>query len=191
MRTKQIAEMGIVLLLLAGCATEAQKKSLPPSPGTTNAPPSKYYLDDGPLPHPPPHLDQVPNAVPKVENYDKYSNKPYTVFGRVYVPDVSTKPFVQTGLATWYGKRFHKQKTSNGEVYDMYAMTAAHTTLPIPSYAKVTNLKNNKWVIVRINDRGPFHSDRIIDLSYTAAYQLGFVNQGSAQVRVERVFPKK
>ncbi len=187
MRIRQITLIGMELLVLAGCATTAPKQY--PSSGQ-GAPPQKYYLDDGPLPHPPPHLDQVPNAVPKVESYNKHSNQPYAVFGRVYVPDMSNKPFVQTGMASWYGKRFHKQKTSSGEPYDMYAMSAAHPTLPIPSYVKVTNLKNNKWVIVRINDRGPFRSDRIIDLSYTAAYQLGFVNQGSAEVRVERVFPK-
>jgi rare lipoprotein A len=94
-------------------------------------------------------------------------------------------------MASWYGKRFHGSPTSSGEIYDMYAMTAAHPTLPIPSYVRVTNLANGRSVVVRINDRGPFHSDRIIDLSYTAAYKLGYVDSGSARVQVERVFPGK
>ena len=93
------------------------------------------------------------------------------------------------GLASWYGRKFHGQKTSSGEIYDMFAMTAAHKTLPIPSYARVTNVKNGKSVVVRINDRGPFHSDRIIDLSYAAAYKLGYIGAGSAMVEVESVEP--
>jgi len=111
------------------------------------------------------------------------------VFGKTYVPNVSTQPFRQEGVASWYGRKFHGQKTSNGETYDMYAMTAAHPTLPLPSYARVTNPANAKSVIVRINDRGPFHSDRIIDLSYAAAAKLDLARKGSGPVIVERVLP--
>jgi rare lipoprotein A len=101
----------------------------------------------------------------------------------------SLQPFRQRGMASWYGKRYHGQKTSSGEVYDMYAMTAAHPTLPIPSYARVTNLANGRSVVVRINDRGPFRGTRIIDVSYVAAHKLGFIQAGQAQVDVEAVVP--
>jgi len=101
------------------------------------------------------------------------------------------QPFTQRGTASWYGKKFHGQKTSSGETYDMYKMTAAHPTLPIPSYARVTNLANRKSVVVRINDRGPFHTDRIIDLSYAAAYKLGYTGAGSARVEIEAIVPSQ
>jgi rare lipoprotein A len=112
------------------------------------------------------------------------------VFGKDYLPDTSDRPFVEQGIASWYGRRFNGQRTSSGEVYDMYAMTAAHPTLPIPSYARVTNPSNGRSVIVRINDRGPFHSGRIIDLSFAAAYRLGYANVGSTMVQVERLLPR-
>jgi rare lipoprotein A len=99
------------------------------------------------------------------------------------------QPFTQRGIASWYGKKFHGQKTSSGETYDMYKMTAAHPTLPIPSYARVTNLSNGRSVVVRINDRGPFHNSRIIDLSYAAAYKLGYIGVGSTQVQIDAVVP--
>ncbi|MFD2270429.1 septal ring lytic transglycosylase RlpA family protein [Undibacterium arcticum] len=125
-----------------------------------------YYQDDGPGDQPPPDLDQVPDAEPKLEAYSRSGNKPYVVFGKTYTPITDNRPFVQRGTGSWYGKKFHGQRTSSGERYDMYKMSAAHPTLPIPSYARVTNLSNGRQVIVRINDRGPFHSSRIIDLSY-------------------------
>jgi rare lipoprotein A len=111
------------------------------------------------------------------------------VFGTSYTPLASVQSFKQRGRASWYGRRFHGQRTSSGERYDMYGMTAAHPTLPIPSYARVTSLENGKSVVVRINDRGPFHASRVIDLSYTAAYKLGFVAAGSAEVELESVIP--
>ena len=111
------------------------------------------------------------------------------MFGTEYVPLAQVQPFRQTGVASWYGRRFHGQKTSSGELYDMYAMTAAHPTLPIPSYARVTNLANGRSVVVRVNDRGPFHASRIIDLSYAAAYRLGYIQAGSARVEVQAVVP--
>jgi rare lipoprotein A len=118
---------------------------------------------------------------------NRYANRPYQAFGRSYVPIASAAGFRQRGRASWYGRRYHGQKTSSGEVYDMYAMTAAHPVLPIPSYVRVTNLVNRRSVVVRINDRGPFHAERVIDLSYTAAWKLGFVDAGGGMVEVESV----
>jgi rare lipoprotein A len=146
-------------------------------------------LDDGPPERPPADLDRVVDAVPRIEPLHKYANRPYNALGRDYVPMTSLQPFRQRGMASWYGKRYHGQKTSSGEVYDMYAMTAAHPTLPIPSYARVTNLANGRSVVVRLNDRGPFRGTRIIDVSYVAAHKLGFIQAGQAQVEVEAIVP--
>ena len=148
-----------------------------------------YYQDDGPGDNPPPGLRDTPDAVVKYEPYAKFANKPYAVFGQTYTPIVNDEPFSQRGVASWYGVKFHGQRTSSGEAYDMYKMTAAHPTLPIPSYARVTSLDSGKSVVVRINDRGPFHSDRIVDVSYTAALKLGLLGKGSHEVEVERLFP--
>jgi rare lipoprotein A len=148
-----------------------------------------YYQDDGPGDNPPSGLIDVPDAVVKYEPYAKFANKPYAVFGTTYTPLITDEPFMQRGLASWYGVKFHGQRTSSGEPYDMYKMTAAHPTLPIPSYARITNVANGKSVVVRINDRGPFHSDRAIDVSYTAALKLGLLGSGSNQVQIERLFP--
>lgn len=148
-----------------------------------------YYQDDGPGENAPSNLEQTPDAEPRIEPLAKGPNRPYEVFGKRYVPDLREIPFQQRGVASWYGRKFHGQRTSSGEIYDMYAMTAAHPTLPIPSYVRITNPANGKTVVVRVNDRGPFHSDRIMDLSYTAALKLGYVNQGSALVEVERILP--
>jgi len=149
---------------------------------------SPYYSDDGPPQAVPENLDRVPDAVPRPEPPHRYANRPYTVFGETYTPVVDTQPFRQRGVASWYGRKFQGQKTASGEPYDMFKMTAAHKTLPIPSYVKVTNLANGKSVVVRINDRGPFHSNRIIDLSYAAASRLGIAAKGSGLVEIERVF---
>jgi rare lipoprotein A len=162
----------LLLMLLAACGSAPQKGG--------------YYKDDGPGERVPANLA---DAVPRVEPLHKWANRPYKAMGKEYVPMTRLAPFRQRGLASWYGKRYHGQKTSSGEVYDMYAMSAAHPTLPIPSYARVTNVANGRSVVVRINDRGPFHSARIIDLSYAAAYKLGYVTAGSAQVEVESVIP--
>lgn len=148
-----------------------------------------YYKDDGPEANPPSNLDKVPDAIPKIEPLASGANKPYNVFGRSYTPDVSGGPYKVQGRASWYGKKFHGNSTSNGERYDMYGMTAAHTTLPIPSYVRVTRVSTGKSVVLRVNDRGPFHSDRIIDLSYVAAYKLGMLGPGSGEVVVERIMP--
>ena len=151
--------------------------------------PGGYYKDDGPGDNPPANLDAIPDAVPKLEPLSRFSNRPYTVFGVDYVPATTLRPYKERGIASWYGRKFHNQKTSNGETYDMYAMTAAHPTLPLPSYARVTNVANGKSVIVRVNDRGPFHPGRVIDLSYAAAYRIGIAQKGSGQVEVESILP--
>ena len=148
-----------------------------------------YYKDDGPGDVTPEGLLELPDADPRIEPYSKSGNKPYVVFGKQYVPITNDRPFKQTGRGSWYGKKFHGQKTSSGERYDMYKMSAAHPTLPIPSYARVTNVSNGNQVIVRVNDRGPFHSSRVIDLSYTAALKLGYIGHGSADLQVERLLP--
>ncbi len=148
-----------------------------------------FYLDDGPGDNPPPDLAAIPDAVPRIEPLHRFANRPYVVFGRSYVPMTVREPYRARGIATWYGRRYHGQKTSSGEVYDMYAMTGAHPTLPIPSYVRVTHPANGRSVIVRINDRGPFIGERLIDLSYAAAFRLGYVQNGSATVEVEKLIP--
>lgn len=126
----------------------------------------------------------------KVEKPHKAANRPYTVMGKRYHPITGDKPMTQVGTASWYGKQFHGKKTSIGETYDMYELSAAHPTMELPSFAKVTNLKNGRSIIVRVNDRGPFLHGRIIDLSYAAAVKLGYQKQGTAKVRVERITRK-
>lgn len=148
-----------------------------------------YYKDDGPADDIPDGLDEVPDAEPKIEPLHRFANRPYVVFGKEYVPNTSVQPYKARGIASWYGKKFHGQRTSIGEPYDMFTMTAAHPTLAIPSYARVTNLANGKSVIVRVTDRGPFHSDRVIDLSYAAAYRLDYIRTGSTPVEVEAIVP--
>ena len=178
------------LLLVAACSSPPPRGV--PSHGTIAQPaPSgggKYYLDDGPGANAP-DLDAIPDAVPHQEPLARAANRPYEVFGRAYVPATMLAPYRERGIASWYGRRFHGQKTSIGEPYDMYAMTAAHPTLPLPSYARVTNVATGKSVVVRVNDRGPFLHDRIIDLSYAAAHRIGIVQAGSGEVEVEAILP--
>ena len=151
--------------------------------------PGRYYKNDGPGATLPGNPDKIADARPRSEPLNHGANSPYTALGRKYVPHQSLKPYRQRGIASWYGRQFHGKPTSSGERYDMYAMTAAHTILPIPSYVRVTNLSNGRSVIVRVNDRGPFSRDRIIDLSYAAAHKLDFVNAGSVRVEVEAILP--
>lgn len=167
--------------------TESSPAVRPPAKTTRRG--GAYYKDDGPGDNPPENLDAVPDAQPRAEPLHRFANRPYNVFGQDYVPATRLAPFRERGLASWYGRRFHGGNTSSGEPYDMYAMTAAHPTLPIPSYARVTHVATGRSVVVRINDRGPFHKGRIMDLSYTAAYRLGYVNGGSAEVEVEQILP--
>ena len=148
-----------------------------------------YYLDDGPEENPPNNLDEIPDAQPKYEALSKWASRPYFAFDKKYTPMKKIIPFKEEGYASWYGKRYHGKKTSIGEVYDMYQMTGAHKTLPLPCYIKVTNLKNKRSVIIRVNDRGPFVDERIIDLSYAAAHRLRIIETGSELVRIEMVNP--
>lgn len=176
-------------LALAGCGTAPSKTA---EKEATPLPPYKgggYYKDDGPGANPPANLADIPDATPRWEPLHRFANAPYRVLGRDYVPVSGNQPYKAQGLASWYGRKFHGKPTSTGEPYDMYAMTAAHPTLPLPSYARVTNLENGKSVVVRVNDRGPFHKGRIIDLSYTAAYKLD-VLKGVTPVEVEAVLPE-
>jgi rare lipoprotein A len=124
-----------------------------------------------------------------VEPLHRGTQRPYTVMGRSYTPMTRLEPYRARGIATWYGRRYHGKSTASGEPYDMYAMTAAHTVLPIPSYVRVTNVANGRSVVVRVNDRGPFIGDRLIDLSYTAAHRLGIIGAGSGMVEVESIIP--
>ncbi|MCE4557386.1 septal ring lytic transglycosylase RlpA family protein [Pelomonas sp. P8] len=163
----------LALAALGGCATR------PAATGSADR--------DGPLPNPPANLAQVPDAVPRIEPIRIGGpNKPYEVLGERYEPITADSAYVDRGIATWYGRKFHGRPTASGEVYNMYAMTAAHATLPIPSYARVRNPANGREVIVRINDRGPFHKGRIIDLSYTAALKLDLL-RGAGPVEVRRI----
>jgi rare lipoprotein A len=181
-----------VALVLAACATPPPKPppkpAAPPAP-ISSPPSSKYYSDDGPPLAVPENLDAIPDAVPRLEPLHRFANRPYTVLGRQYVPATSLRPYRERGTASWYGRKFHGQKTSIGEVYDMFAMTAAHPTLPLPSYARVTSAANGRSVIVRVNDRGPFLHGRVIDLSYAAAHRLGIAQRGSGEVDVEAILP--
>lgn len=147
-----------------------------------------YYQDDGPpRSYDKTRVQNAPNAVPRQEPLSKTGNAPYTVFGRRYVPLKTAKGYRAKGTASWYGKKFHGRRTSSGESYDMYAMSAAHPVLPLPAYVRVTNLRNNRQVIVKVNDRGPFLHNRLIDLSYAAAVKLDMLGKGTADVLVEAV----
>jgi len=185
--------LATLILSACGSAPTRQPEAQQPAPilesGSTPTESGGYLPGDGPGDNIPANLDSVPDAVPRAEPLHPYANRPYVALGRTYVPLTKPGNFTERGIASWYGKKFNGQRTSSGEVYDMYGMTAAHPTLPIPSYARVTNLKNNKSVIVRINDRGPFLHDRIIDLSYAAAYKLGLIQDGSGEVQVDSIVP--
>ena len=188
-----------VMFWLAGCSSQPARMGEPASEPGASAVPSRpaavqkrggaYYKDDGPADDIPDNLDAIPDAQPRLEPLHRFANRPYVVLGKSYVPNTTLKSARQRGVASWYGKKFHGQKTSIGETYDMFAMTAAHPTLALPSYVRVTNVGNGKSVVVRVNDRGPFHADRVIDLSYAAAHRLGYVNHGSTLVEIEPLLP--
>ncbi len=148
---------------------------------------SRYSQTHDSIPTRLPTSSELVEPAPKVESPSRGGNKPYQVFGKNYKVMNSAQGYVAEGVASWYGNKFHGHLTSNGETYDMYAFSAAHKSLPLPTYLQVTNLANNKSVIVRVNDRGPFHQDRLIDLSYSAAYKLGYLAQGTAKVKIEAI----
>lgn len=172
-RARIVLAWAIAAIVLAGCASSSKR--------------SVYYQDDGPPDRVPADLAATPDAVPRVEPFHPYANRPYTALGRSYTPMTEDRPLRQRGSASWYGRQFHGNRTANGERYDMFAMSAAHPTMPLPSYARVTNVRNGATVIVRVNDRGPFKSDRVIDLSYAAAVRLGIAGAGIGEVEVERL----
>lgn len=167
--------------------SDTEKGAAPTAEAKESTGKGGYYLDDGPSEDSAINLDSIPDAQPKPEELSTRANRPYIALEQQYTPMTAYTPYKEQGKASWYGKRYHGKRTSTGEIYDMYGMTAAHTTLPIPSYAKVTNPANGRSVIVRINDRGPFKNGRLIDLSYAAAYKLRIVDQGSAAVEVEAI----
>lgn len=180
-------------LLLAACGSApprpagADKPAGPAARPLPRTPPPADSGADGPEASPPPDLMLVPDAQPRLEPVRPGGpNKPYEVLGQAYTPLAGDPPLVERGLASWYGRKFHGRATANGETYNMYAMSAAHKTMPLPSYAKVRNPANGREVVLRINDRGPFHPGRVIDLSYTAALKLGLLG-GVGQVEVERI----
>lgn len=147
-----------------------------------------FYKDDGPLDLPE-NLNQIPEPLPRNEPFHRWANNPYNVLGQNFVPLKKIGDYTSRGIGSWYGRKFQGQKTSSGEIYDMFQMTAAHPTLPIPSYVRVTNLKNKRSVVVRINDRGPFLKGREIDLSFLAACRLGYAASGSTEVEVVSLLP--
>ena len=175
-----------VSTLLAACSVVSRREAPPPLPPpvTQPVPPPSRPAEK------PRDIDSIPDAVPKWEPRSKRGNPPfYTVLGKRYVVLDTADGFVERGVASWYGPTFHGESTSIGEAYDMYGMSAAHKTLPLPAYARVTNLRNGKSVVVRINDRGPFAKNRIIDLSYTAAAKLDMLKEGTTLVEVKVVTP--
>ncbi len=169
--------------LLSACASapSTSPSSFPSS--------SRYSMEHDAYPDEEVDVSGVPDAVPRWEPLSRGGNRsPYTVWGKQYYVMDTAKGYKEQGIASWYGKKFHGHLTSNGETYDMYAMSAAHRSLPLPSFVRVTNLENGRSVVVRVNDRGPFHADRLIDLSYAAAAKLGFVQKGTARVEVEAIY---
>lgn len=194
---KNIIVVALAALALSACSTAPQLQTAPivnhsvGYPDQTIRKPvagSGGYLDgDGPGDNPPANIDAIPDAVPVVETLNRYANRPYAALDKNYTPLTVPGGFKERGIASWYGKKFQGHRTSSGEKYDMYQMTAAHPTLPIPSYARVTNVATGKSVVVRINDRGPFLHDRVIDLSYTAAHKLGITGRGSSEVEIASI----
>ncbi|RON34746.1 septal ring lytic transglycosylase RlpA family protein [Pseudomonas brassicacearum] len=177
-------------VLLASCSTS--RSPTPKSSTTVRATPgldiNRAHKDGAPWWDV--DVSRIPDATPTLHS-GPYKANPYTVLGKTYFPLQDSKTYVASGTASWYGTKFHGQNTANGEVYDLYGMSAAHKTLPLPSYVRVTNLDNNKSVVLRVNDRGPFYSDRIIDLSYAAAKKLGYAEIGTARVKVEGIDPQQ
>jgi rare lipoprotein A len=167
-----------IALVLSGCVSGSRQ-------------PGGYFEDDGPHKEIPVDIAGIPDAVPRWEPVDPSRSRAYIVLGHKYYPLTDASNYRETGVASWYGRKFHGRRTALGETYDMYQMTAAHKTLPLPSYVQVRNLANNKTVVVRVNDRGPFLHKRLIDLSYAAAYKLDMLKTGTANVEVVALTPGK
>ncbi|MCJ8170621.1 septal ring lytic transglycosylase RlpA family protein [Atopomonas sediminilitoris] len=182
--------LGASAALLASCGGKQQQTPTEYSAGPISGPGafSRPHRDGAPWWDV--DVSQIQDAVPTPHN-GAYKNSPYTVMGQRYFPLTSSRNYKVQGTGSWYGTKFHGQATANGETYDLYGMTAAHKTLPLPSYVRVTNLENQRSVIVRVNDRGPFYSDRVIDLSFAAAKKLGYAEKGVAPVSVEAIDPQQ
>lgn len=194
------AGIACALLTLAGCAGQSPRSSGEAGKSVEAAADKSAKADSGgryamsadAYPLDPPDVSNVPDAVPRVEPRSQAGNRSsYTVWGKRYRVLPDARGYSETGTASWYGKKFHGYATSSGEIYDMYQMSAAHRSLPLPTFARVTREGSNKSVIVRVNDRGPFHSERVIDLSYAAASRLGITDDGTGRVRVEAIDPKQ
>ena len=190
-----VVSVALLCLVLTGCA-QREVRELPPAGSEqrgqhrSDSRPLQAVRDQDAAPVSPRDVSNVPEAVPKPEPLARYGNhSPYTVLGRSYSVLPSAKGYVERGIASWYGVKFHGRMTSTREPYDIYQMTAAHKTLPLPSYVRVTNLETGKSLLVRVNDRGPFHENRIIDLSYAAAVQLGIQAKGTGLVEVRAIDP--
>lgn len=199
--TRQVGGVIAVLALVSGCASHAPQRVDTPSATNQAAAPAspaagtsggRYAMSGDAYPMEPPDVTKVPDAVPRIEQPSRAGNRSsYEVWGKTYhvLPDATG--YEKKGTASWYGEKFHGYATSNGEIYDMYKMSAAHRSLPLPTFARVTSMDNGRSVIVRVNDRGPFHSDREIDLSYAAAARLGFLDNGTGRVKVEAINPEQ
>lgn len=180
----------VVIALMLGGLISACSSVSPPSGSSGNSQAGRYSITQDRAPSVALDPATIRDVIPEPINRTMAGNRsPYTVNGQSYRVMASEEGFQETGLASWYGEKFHGHATSNGEIFDMYQVSAAHTRLPIPSFARVTNLENQRSIIVRVNDRGPFHNERIIDLSFAAAYKLGFSDQGTALVHVESIVP--
>lgn len=181
---------GLVLVLLAGCAGGGGTRPDSGQSGGTQGSGGRYAMDSDAYPELPPDVSDVPDAVPRVEPLAPSGNRPtYEVWGKTYHVLSDPTGYEDRGMASWYGKKFHGYATASGEIYDMYKMSAAHRSLPLPTYARVTNIDNGRSVIVKVNDRGPFHGERLIDLSYAAAARLDILRNGTGRVRVEAIDP--
>ncbi|GKW49268.1 septal ring lytic transglycosylase RlpA family protein [Halomonas sp. NCCP-2165] len=189
------ASLLILVLLLAGCAGGGGGIATPPGAvegdESTERATGRYARVSDAYPEEPPDVSRVPDAVPRIEPRSRGGNRsPYQVWGQSYRVLDDARGYRGAGIASWYGEKFHGYATANGEIYDMYKMSAAHRSLPLPTYARVTNQANGRSVIVRVNDRGPFHEDREIDLSYAAAARLGILDAGTGRVVVEAIDPE-
>lgn len=201
-RAQRAGGVVTLLALISGCASNETQRVDAPSTTSQSAAPAapsaastsggRYAMSGDAYPLEPPDVTKVPDAEPRVEQLSRGGNRPtYEVWGKTYqvLPDATG--YQRRGTASWYGEKFHGYATSNGEIYDMYKMSAAHRSLPLPTFARVTSLDSGQSVIVRVNDRGPFHSDREIDLSYAAAARLGFLENGTGPVKVEAIDPEQ
>jgi len=193
-RVHGLVALAVIAGLLASCSSKpmptASSPATKPSSGGISGPGSYSRPSQDGAPWWDVDVSQIPDAVP-TPHFGPVKASPYTVLGKTYYPIGDGRNYQATGTASWYGTKFHGQLTANGEKYDLYGMSAAHKTLPLPSYVKVTSLENGKNVILRVNDRGPFYSDRVIDLSFAAAKKLGFAERGTARVKVEGIDPQQ